>query len=69
MRAAAGLWTTIARAIPFAVIVDKLVHVFRAIESAQKEMMQHRIVQHHYSGLGERSPVNFPVQLVVAQMI
>jgi hypothetical protein len=57
------------RAIPFPVVVNELVDVCCAIQRAEKEVMQHRIVQHHHPGLRQRPPVNLAVQLIVAQVI
>ena len=57
------------RAMPFAVVVDELVDVCGAVERAQKEMLQHGIVQHDYAGVRQRPAVDLPMQLIVTQMI
>ena len=54
---------------PFAVVVDELFHVMSFVKPAQKEVLEHGVMQHHNSRPRERVLVDGPMQAVIAEMV
>ena len=56
-------------AIPLAIVIDEFVHVFGFRQRAQKQMLQHGVVQDHHARTFDRLLINLAVQLIVADVI